>query len=437
MDWKLIKRIAIVSSTCYFTLSKGSTITDEDPELDNEVCELLYGVPCAQAGIDTEDYNTYGVGTIDEYDLWAGDTNADSDIGFLTESDEDVDYAPMRRVAGYKAEDEDFDYIDEELAAIFGVPVQAVKAAESAGSSNDDGEHTVDLSNVQLPGATKAPETVTSRMIVNKPAVDFWGEPLFPQKSTSKPVVQTTQQTTTTVKTTLASTTKQPIVVTTPEPEKFVVPVKRARCNNLKDDLQCEALKPYCNLETSKDESVTAWMRVNCRDLCDTCNQFLFGVWSEWSECTGGKCTGSNTEAQGQASRQRICYDNEGDRSNECLGDDIQYRKCGVECQVQKNPEPKPQTNTPTNQKSEIPVPCLDNLPETNCIRLLQNNQCRNPAIAFKCQKTCMACTKSGITDKTIIRAPDADRCFDKDDRCDSYETSKCSGFLKVWMKEN
>ena len=89
---------------------------------------------------------------------------------------------------------------------------------------------------------------------------------------------------------------------------------------------------PYCKIEESKDESVTAWARVNCRDVCNTCEQFLFGVWSEWSECSGARCNGLHTEALGKASRQRICYDNDGDRSNECLGDDIQYRKCTQKC---------------------------------------------------------------------------------------------------------
>lgn len=177
-------------------------------------------------------------------------------------------------------------------------------------------------------------------------------------------------------------------------------------------------------------------MRVNCRDECNTCNQFLFDNWSEWSECSGARCSGTHAEALGQAARKRVCYDGEGDRSNECLGDEIEYKKCTVKC----NKAPKPTIQPPKTQLisgAKNQAPCLDNLHSSNCQRLLQNGQCRNPAIAYKCQKTCMACPKSGITDKTVILAPDADPCFDKDERCDTWDQSKCTNMFKIFMKEN
>ena len=183
-------------------------------------------------------------------------------------------------------------------------------------------------------------------------------------------------------------------------------------------------------------------MQVNCRNLCKTCNQYLFGVWSEWSTCAGARCL-SDSPAVGRASRQRICYDTEGDRSNNCEGEDLQYKKCEVSCAAEKSEElEKPEAGEHLDKldhtkKGEQDAPCFDNLPTANCQRLLNNGQCRNPAINSRCQKTCMACVKSGITDKTVVRAPDADKCFDKDERCETWEKKRCVGLFGVFMREN
>ena len=186
------------------------------------------GVPCAEAGVNLSTYNSYdAIGSIDDYEFYY-----DEDDSFAI--DDSIDYNILqRRVAGYDPEDVSDEEMDRELAAIFGVGLEEVKAMESQSNQVDDGEHSIfDLSEAKLPGPF-------SRQTGQQKIPGAVQQSFKTTTQQTKIVPRTTQQATTTAE---ATTTAAPVTETTTH---FVAPVARIRCKNLKDDLTCEALKIF------------------------------------------------------------------------------------------------------------------------------------------------------------------------------------------------
>lgn len=103
-------------------------------------------------------------------------------------------------------------------------------------SNSDDGEHSVEVISMENPTTDNLNIKPKQMGLPNKVVKNnFWNSP------TNAPV--------TVASTTLAATTTTPLVTTTETTTtaapttKFQVPTKRVRCNNLKNNGQCEFLK--------------------------------------------------------------------------------------------------------------------------------------------------------------------------------------------------